>query len=147
MGASMNGRRPGLAGCRGTRFNLQIQCGAHLTPKRNRQGGLALARKTRIDTRFWGSKLAILGLALCCSACASTLDSGWTPFQLALFSPLQTFPEEVDVRGLRTNLLYGDNADFRGVDLGMVGTANSTKGVQSNFFYNEAEDLSGRRFQ
>jgi hypothetical protein len=143
MGALINSRRPGLAGCHGTRFNPQTQWVAHFTPKRNRQGEFSLARKTRIDTRLRGSKTAILGLALCCSACASTLDSGWTPFQAALANPIQIFSEETDVHGLRLNLPYGNNADFRGVDMGVAGITKSAKGVQANLFYNEAEGFSG----
>jgi hypothetical protein len=102
-----------------------------------------LARKTRIDTRLRGSKTAILGLALCCSACASTLDSGRAPFQAAFANPIQIFSEEMDVYGLRINLPYGNNADFRGVDLGVAGITKSAKGVQSNLFYNQAEQFSG----
>jgi hypothetical protein len=172
MGALINSRRPGLAGCHGTRFNPQTQWVAHFTPKRNRQGGFSLARKTRIDTRLRGSKTAILGLALLFFSVPTqadeiepepepvaelepepepepqpepepTLDSGWTPFQAALANPIQIFSEETDVHGLRINLPYGNNADFRGVDLGVAGITKSAKGVQANLFYNEAEGFSG----
>jgi len=106
-------------------------------------GGFSLARKTRIDARFRGREAIVLALALCCSACASTPDSGRTPFQAAFFNPIQIFSEETNVHGFRMNLPYGSNADFRGLDLGMVGVAKNTKGAQINFFYNEAEALSG----
>jgi hypothetical protein len=102
-----------------------------------------LACKTRFETRSRGRKTVILALALCCSACASTPDSGWTPFQLALFNPVQIFSEETDVYGYRMNFLYGNNANFRGADMGMVGYTKSAKGAQFNLFYNEAEEFSG----
>jgi hypothetical protein len=106
-------------------------------------GGLPLARKTRIDTRPWERTTVILAFTLCCSACSTTPDSGWTPFQAAFFSPLQIFSEETDVHGFRMNFPYGNNANFRGVDLGMVGITKAAKGAQINFFYNEAEEFSG----
>ncbi len=101
-----------------------------------------MAIKTR-DIRLEKGKAAALALALACSACASTPDSGWTPFQAAFFDPLQIFSSETNVSGVRLNLPYGNNATFRGVDLGMVGYTDSAKGVQINFFYNEADEFSG----
>jgi hypothetical protein len=106
-------------------------------------GGLPVARKTRIDTRLRERTTVILAFTLCCSACSTTPDSGWTPFQVALFNPLQIFSEETDVHGYRMNLLYGKNANFRGVDFGMVGITKKTKGHQFNVFYSEAEEFSG----
>jgi hypothetical protein len=106
-------------------------------------GGLPLARKTRIDTRPLERTTVILAFVLCCSACSTTLDSGRTPFQAAFFNPLQIFSEKTDVHGFRMNFPYGNNANFRGVDLGLVGITKMAKGAQINFFYNEAEEFSG----
>jgi hypothetical protein len=106
-------------------------------------GGLPVARKTRIDTRLRERTMVILAFALCCSACSTTRDSGRTPFQAAFFNPLQIFSEETDVHGFRMNFPYGKNANFRGVDFGMVGITKKAKGAQINFFYNEAEEFSG----
>lgn len=45
-------------------------------------------------------------------------------FQLALFTPVQIFPERYNVYGLRLNLLYGRNANLRGFDLGIANAVN-----------------------
>jgi hypothetical protein len=102
-----------------------------------------LARKTRIDTWPRGRKALILAFALSCSACASTPDSPWTAFQLGVFNPAQTSSEDTDIHGLRLNLPYGTNTNFRGIDLGMIGVTESGKGAQINFFYNEADQFTG----
>ena len=46
-------------------------------------------------------------------------DGGFTVFQYSIFSPIQLFPENYDVYGLRINALYGENRSMYGVDLGM----------------------------
>ena len=58
-----------------------------------------------------------------------------TPFQLSLINPVQLFPQETSVKGLRINLLYGVNKEVDGVDLGAVNrTTGMTKGVQLGAF-------------
>lgn len=59
----------------------------------------------------------------------------WTPFQLSLVNPVQLFPEETKVDGLRINLLYGVNKEVNGVDYGLVSrTTGATQGVQMGAF-------------
>lgn len=41
-----------------------------------------------------------------------------TVFQYSIFSPIQLYPADYDVYGLRLNLLYGENKSVYGVDLG-----------------------------
>ena len=41
-----------------------------------------------------------------------------SPFQLALFSPVQIRPEEDGIVILRLSLLYGKNAYVKGLDVG-----------------------------
>jgi hypothetical protein len=55
-----------------------------------------------------------------------------SPIQLALFTPVQIFPENYAIKGIRFNLLYGRNTTVTGVDLGLVNhtTIGVTKGVQ-----------------
>ncbi|OGV68084.1 MAG: hypothetical protein A2283_18775 [Lentisphaerae bacterium RIFOXYA12_FULL_48_11] len=43
-----------------------------------------------------------------------------TFFQLSLWNPVQIVPEDIDVLGLRLNLIYGENRDSYGLDLGLV---------------------------
>jgi hypothetical protein len=50
------------------------------------------------------------------------------PIQLALFNPVQIFPENTSIAGLRINLIYGKNASVTGLDWGFI---NSTTGMQT----------------
>lgn len=53
------------------------------------------------------------------------------PVQLALFFPVQLFPETEAIRGVRLNLIYGRNTDVTGLDVGLVNyTTRSFLGVQ-----------------
>lgn len=42
------------------------------------------------------------------------------PIQLALFNPVQIFPESTSITGVRFSLLYGRNVSVTGLDLGLV---------------------------
>lgn len=55
------------------------------------------------------------------------------PIQLALLTPVQIFPEEDPVVGLRLNLLYGRSVSVKGLDWGLVNhtTTGITKGWQA----------------
>lgn len=54
------------------------------------------------------------------------------PIQLAFFTPVQIFPEENPISGVRFNLIYGRNISVTGLDLGLVNhtTKDLSKGVQ-----------------
>jgi len=54
------------------------------------------------------------------------------PIQIALFTPLQIFSEEVDIKGVRWNVLYGKNSSVTGLDFGLVNrtTEKMSVGVQ-----------------
>lgn len=54
------------------------------------------------------------------------------PIQVSLFTPVQIFPEETSISGVRLNLLYGRNASVTGLDLGLVNhtTAGESVGLQ-----------------
>jgi len=64
-----------------------------------------------------------------CSIPVSAQDK---PIQLSLFSPVQIFPEDTSIKGVRLNLLYGKNTSVTGLDWGLVShtTAGKSKGVQ-----------------
>jgi hypothetical protein len=68
---------------------------------------------------------------------------GWTPFQLALFNPVQIFEEDDDVKGARANVVYGNNRDVSGIDIGFIGRSESMTGFQVNAGYNGSETLDG----
>lgn len=58
-----------------------------------------------------------------------------TPVQLSLVNPVQLFPEDTTVNGLRINLLYGVNKEVNGVDIGPINrTTGTTRGVQLGAF-------------
>jgi len=77
------------------------------------------------------------------------------PFQISLVAPIQAFPEEDGVNGVRLSLLYGKNSTLTGLDIGLVshttreflgfqigivGLAEGTfTGVQDNFLVNRVE--------
>ena len=49
--------------------------------------------------------------------------------QVALFNPVQIFPEEDSITGFRLNLLYGNNAGVTGLDIGLVNRTIEKKGI------------------
>jgi hypothetical protein len=62
------------------------------------------------------------------------------PVQLALFNPAQIFKEDVSIKGVRLNLLYGKNHDMTGLDLGIANwTTGDFKGVGWAFLVNSVE--------
>ena len=53
------------------------------------------------------------------------------PINLSLVTPIQIFPDTDSIVGFRFSLLYGRNAAFTGLDLGLVNhTTGPFKGVQ-----------------
>ena len=42
------------------------------------------------------------------------------PIQLSLLTPVQIFPEQTPIAGLRLNVLYGRNVSVQGLDVGLV---------------------------
>ena len=58
-----------------------------------------------------------------------------TPVQIALFNPVQIFPEQTKVEGVRIDLLYGVNSELSGVDWGLANrTIGTTTGMQIGAF-------------
>lgn len=49
------------------------------------------------------------------------------PFQIALYNPVQIVSQDMSVHGFRWNVLYGENEDMVGFDMGIV---NKTNGLQ-----------------
>lgn len=62
----------------------------------------------------------------------SALAQQEKPVQLSLFNPVQLFPEETAVKGLRLNLIYGKNVSVTGLDIGLINhtTSGGFKGLQ-----------------
>jgi hypothetical protein len=54
-----------------------------------------------------------------------------TPFQFSIWSPVQLFPKDWNVYGLRTNIIYGKNQDIYGLDFGVLANrADNLTGIQ-----------------
>ena len=64
-------------------------------------------------------------LLFCMTSAVSAQEK---PIQVALFNPVQIFPENTSISGLRLNIIYGKNANVSGLDLGFV---NQTTGNQT----------------
>ena len=66
------------------------------------------------------------------------------PVQVALFFPVQVFPETAAIRGVRISLIYGKNTDVTGLDIGLVShTTRSFLGVQFGFVGVAEGDFTG----
>jgi hypothetical protein len=57
------------------------------------------------------------------------------PINIALFNPIQIFPEDNSIEGLRINLIYGKNVSMVGLDWGLVNDIGTGgfKGIQWGF--------------
>ncbi|MEW5923356.1 MAG: hypothetical protein AB1746_05150 [Candidatus Zixiibacteriota bacterium] len=100
---------------------------------------------------------AILFILICLSSAVMAQSK---PVQLALFTPVQIFPEDTEISGIRISLLYGRNVavtgldwglvnhtttgKFLGVQFGLVGMADTDfKGFQNNFVNVVKRDFEG----
>lgn len=78
-------------------------------------------------------RCVLLGLAVFISIMmAAPVFAQNRPIQLALVTPIQIFPEDDSITGVRLNLLYGRNVSVSGLDLGLVNhtTTGMFKGWQ-----------------
>ena len=61
-------------------------------------------------------------------------DQSGKPIQLALFDPVQIFPNTDGISGFRLNIIYSKNAFMKGFDLGLVNSiSGEVDGVQWGF--------------
>lgn len=74
----------------------------------------------------------VLILLVCAGAEANAQSK---PVQLALFNPVQIFPENTSIGGIRLSLIYGKNATVSGLDWGLVThtTSGTSMGWRSAF--------------
>jgi hypothetical protein len=73
--------------------------------------------------------IAVALLVACALAAPAAAET--RPIQLSLLTPLQIFPAEDRISGIRLNLLYGRNASVTGLDLGLVN--HTTTGQSTGF--------------
>ncbi len=76
--------------------------------------------------------LAVVALSMLVVAAAGELRAEDRPVQLALFDPIQIFPANYSISGVRLSLLYGRNVSVTGIDIGLVNstTGGTSKGLQ-----------------
>jgi hypothetical protein len=55
------------------------------------------------------------------------------PIQLALFTPVQIFPESTPITGVRLSLIYGSNVKMSGLDVGLVNHIGEESSVGAQF--------------
>jgi len=70
----------------------------------------------------------------------SILASGITPIQVSIWSPVQVFPADWDVIGLRLNGFYGRNSRVYGLDVGLYNHVSVSGGGGALGFNNTACD-------
>jgi len=73
-------------------------------------------------------RLIIVGIFICLM-CISFSFADDKIVQIALFNPVQIFPVENSITGVRLNLLYGNNASVTGLDLGLVNRTSEKQSV------------------
>jgi hypothetical protein len=91
---------------------------------------------------------ALLGfVAIALSLIAAPAAAQEKPIQLALIAPIQIFPENTSITGLRLNLLYGRNETVRGIDLGLVNHTKSGESVGIQWGFVNLTDANFTGFQ
>ncbi len=70
------------------------------------------------------------------------------PFNLSLVTPIQIFPDNYAINGLRINLLYGRNASVVGLDWGLVNqtTTGLSQGLQLGLVNLDDADYTGLEY-
>lgn len=81
---------------------------------------------------------------LLASLIASPAMAAEKPFNLALVSPIALVKPENDVSAVRLNLIYGENASVKGLDLGFINrTTKLSSGLQWGFVNVNDGDFKG----
>ena len=61
------------------------------------------------------------------------------PVQLSLWNPIQLYNDDLDIKGIRINLLYGSNRNVCGLDIGLINhVAHCCWGAQMGALLNDA---------
>jgi len=77
-------------------------------------------------------QMTLLGfISLILFSLAISAQAEQRPVQVALIAPIQIFPDNYTIAGVRINLLYGRNATVTGLDLGLVN--HTTMGVSKGY--------------
>ncbi len=88
-------------------------------------------------------RLLLYALFLMILLPAQAYSWSWTPLQFSVWEPVQLFPENYNVYGIRLNLVYGRNQNVTGLDMGGMNTViQSQKGGQIGLI-NLSEECRG----
>jgi hypothetical protein len=75
--------------------------------------------------------LTVVFLLMVVLFAAVPLQAASKPIQIALFNPVQIFPEKDSIGGIRLSFIYGKNANMTGLDWGLVTrTTGNLQGIQ-----------------
>jgi hypothetical protein len=82
-------------------------------------------------TMMRGMNILILGF-FCLSALTGEVCAQSKPISLGLVTPVQIVPKDMGVAGFRLSLIYGQNTNVTGVDLGLINhtTSGTSMGIQ-----------------
>ncbi len=89
--------------------------------------------------------LSILAVVVILGAVAPAVYAQDTkPINLALFDPVQIFKKDLAIEGVRLNLIYGNNAGLKGVDIGLANwITGETVGLQWGIINYTMGDFTG----
>jgi hypothetical protein len=59
---------------------------------------------------------------------ASVVEAAFTPLQISIWDPVQVFPADWSVVGVRANILHGVNARVYGLDIGLLSNRTTSSG-------------------
>ncbi len=76
---------------------------------------------------------------------STSLNAQDQPIQIAIVTPIQIFPDNVNIVGVRLNLIYGCNSSVTGLDVGFINhtTEGLSQGVQYGFVSLVDSDFTG----
>ncbi|MBC8233124.1 hypothetical protein H8E77_26560 [bacterium] len=91
---------------------------------------------------------ALLGLTVLTLIISIPCQAQERPIQLSLVTPIQLFPEDNSIKGVRINLIYGRNVSITGLDWGLVNhtTTGKSTGIQIGFVGLSDSDFMGLQY-
>jgi len=86
-------------------------------------------------------KMFIVMILALCAPWSRVIADGITPIQISIWSPIQVFPRDWDVVGLRYGGFYSRNSHVYGLDIGFFNRADSSSGGIQLGLMNTVSDL------
>ena len=91
------------------------------------------------------SMWAICAIGILILVLPSVSSAQSKPINIALFNPIQIFPEDNSIEGLRINFIYGRNQSMAGLDWGLVNSVGTGgfQGIQWGFINIDDGNVTG----